>query len=142
MPVNANTDTASNAVQTMSKTDTSTSRTGTENETTDSDSSSVNGTKTTTETMPTENDRDADDGDRCRIDIPPTATDGEAAALTACLSAYLRDRRAATATDREDVPADGWALASRYDCRTYSDMPRSVTRGEEWKMSGRSGRWR
>lgn len=137
MVTHTNADTASNSSQTMSKTDKPTSQTSTG---TTADPSSAN--RTTTATMRTENDRDSDDENRRRIDIPSNATDGEAAALTACLSAYLRDRRAAAAADEEDVPADGWALSGRYGCDTYADMPRSVDRGEEWKMAGRTGRWR
>lgn len=132
MATHTNTDTASNSSQAMSKTESSTSQTSTET-TADPDPSSANRTTT----MRTENDRN-----KRRIDIPSNATDGEAAALTACLSAYLRDRRAAAAADEEEVPADGWALSGRYGCDTYADMPRSVDRGEEWKMAGRTGRWR
>lgn len=87
------------------------------------------------------------DGDaQTRITVPSTATDGEAAALTACLGAYLRDRRAraemTAGSNESESAADGWTLAGRYDCRCRADLPRSVDRGEEWKMSGRPGRWR
>ncbi|UPM43234.1 hypothetical protein [Halocatena salina] len=129
----------------MSKTDASTTGTP-ENGAADSDLGSEHSSTTTatTTTMETENDREKGNGHRRLIDIPSNATDGEAAALTACLSAYLREQRAAAATDdgQDDVLADGWSLASRYDCDTYADLPRSVTRGEEWKMAGRTGRWR
>lgn len=89
------------------------------------------------------------DGDvQTRITVPSTATDGEAAALTACLGAYLRDRReraeiaAQESSENESESADGWTLAGRYDCRCRADLPQSVDHGEEWKMSGRTGRWR
>ncbi|RRJ29858.1 hypothetical protein [Halocatena pleomorpha] len=129
----------------MSKTDISTTE-APENGASDSDLESEHSSTTTTvrTDMETENDRERDDGHRRLIDIPSSATDGEAAALTACLSAYLREQRAAAAADgqQDDLLADGWSLASRYDCDTYADLPRSVTRGEEWKMAGRTGRWR
>lgn len=101
-------------------------------------------TTTTTSATMAENDHENEAEYRRLIDIPSSATEGEAAALTACLSTYLREQRAATATGdgEDDVLADGWSLASRYDCDTYADLPRSVSRGEEWKMAGRTGRWR
>lgn len=128
----------------MSKTDTPTTQT--EGGATDPDLDGEHSptTTTTTATMGTENDRENEEGYRRLINIPSSATEGEAAALTACLSTYLREQRAATAADdqQEDELADGWSLASRYDCDTYADLPRSVSRGEEWKMAGRIGRWR
>jgi hypothetical protein len=77
--------------------------------------------------------------------VPDSTTDGEAAALAACLGEYLRDwqvrvsmRSGETKTEIESV--DGWALAGRYECRRRTDLPQ-VERGEEWKMAGRAG-WR
>lgn len=90
-------------------------------------------------------ERDQEEDPVGEIDVPSTATDDEAAALTACLEAYLRARRAAVAaadSQSEDAVADGWSLAGRYGCRTYAELPRSVVRGQEWKMAGRTGRWR
>lgn len=74
--------------------------------------------------------------------VPDSATDGEAAALAACLGAYLRDWqvRASTASTGDSTETDSWALAGRYECRNQTDLPR-VERGEEWKMSGRTERW-
>jgi hypothetical protein len=78
--------------------------------------------------------------------VPDSATDGEAAALAACLGEYLRDWqvRASMHTSPEAgaeiESADGWALAGRYECRSRTDLPQ-VNRGEEWKMAGRAG-WR
>ncbi len=93
--------------------------------------------------MSDERPGDADGVDRA-IDLPPTATDDEAAALSACLTAYLTDReRLADETSSADTDsASGWTLANRYDCQTYTELPRSVSKGDEWKMAGRTGRWR
>lgn len=78
------------------------------------------------------------------VPIPDSATDGEAAALAACLGAYLRDwqvQATSSVSDSTERETDRWTLASRYECRNRSDLP-CVTRGEEWKMAGRTGRWR
>lgn len=84
---------------------------------------------------------ETDGHSRAQIVVPTNATDSETAALVACLSAYLRDRRASVTDSETKDTADGWVLAGRYDCRSRNDLPRSVDRGEEWKMSGRTG-WR
>jgi hypothetical protein len=76
--------------------------------------------------------------------VPDSATDGEAAALAACLGAYLRDwqvRAASSSGSSTERETDSWTLAGRYECRNRSDLPR-VKHGEEWKMAGRTGRWR
>lgn len=85
---------------------------------------------------------DGEGNGHARFAVPDNATDGEAAALAACLNAYLRDRQGATVTSAaaETESADGWALAGRYGCRCRDDLPRSVDRGEEWKMAERTGR--
>lgn len=126
----------------MSKTDAATTQ-ASESGATDPEAEHSPTTTTTTATM-AENDPENEAEYRRLIDIPSSATEGEAAALTACLSTYLREQRAAAAADEQQDAelADGWSLASRYDCDTYADLPRSVTRGEEWKMAGRTGRWR
>jgi hypothetical protein len=78
--------------------------------------------------------------------VPDSATDGEAAALAACLGEYLRDwqvrasMRTSPEAGSERESADGWALAGRYECQNRTDLPQ-VERGEEWKMAGRAG-WR
>ncbi|WP_254544041.1 hypothetical protein [Halomarina pelagica] len=83
------------------------------------------------------------DAGETTVTIPETATDREAAALACAVGAHLEDERAAAAA-RDDGPrsADRWALAGRYGCRSRSDLPRSVERGEEWKMAGRARRLR
>jgi hypothetical protein len=87
-----------------------------------------------------------DTGDKSAcFTVPDSATDGEAAALAACLGEYLRDwqmrvsMRTSPESGAERESADGWTLASRYECRR-TDLPQ-VERGEEWKMAGRAG-WR
>lgn len=81
--------------------------------------------------------------DQVSFTVPDSATDGEAAALAACLGAYLRDWhvRAEMASTDDSIETDSWTLAGRYGCRNGTDLPR-VERGEEWKISGRTGRWR
>lgn len=74
--------------------------------------------------------------------VPTDATDGEAAALAACLGAYLHDRRAAAVAATEPERANAWTLAGRYGCRCRDELPRTVDRGEEWKMAGRTRRRR
>lgn len=83
-------------------------------------------------------DEDAGD-ERASFTVPDSATDGEAAALAACLGAYLRDRQvqASTASTGDSAGTDSWTLAGRYECRNRDDLPR-VKSGEEWKMSGRT----
>lgn len=84
---------------------------------------------------------ETDEDSQARIVVPATATDGEAAALVACLGAYLRDRSIAGTDLATDDTADSWTLAGRYGCHSRNELPRTVERGDEWKMSGRTG-WR
>lgn len=83
-----------------------------------------------------------DEDRHAHLTVPDSATDGETAALAACLGAYLRDwqDRVIANTSQKPESADRWTLAGRYGCRNRADLP-SVDRGEEWKMAGRSG-WR
>ncbi|MFC7154897.1 hypothetical protein ACFQPA_05435 [Halomarina halobia] len=84
------------------------------------------------------------DAGETTVTIPETATDREAAALACAVGAHLEDERTAAAAAHDDGPSsvDRWALAGRYSCRRRSDLPRSVRRGEEWKMAGRARRLR
>ena len=79
------------------------------------------------------------DGNTC-LTVPDSATDNETAALAACLGAYLRDRQAQMVVHavEETESANSWTLAGRYGCRCRDDLPRSVDRGEEWKMADRT----
>ncbi len=77
------------------------------------------------------------------LDIPDTATRGEAAALACAIGAHLNDQLAAAAATQGQGPrpANRWSLAGRYGARSRGDMPRRVNEGEEWKMAGRARRW-
>ena len=81
-----------------------------------------------------------------RFAVPDDATEDEAAALVACLGAYVNDHhRAAAAASGDDGPreVDRWAIAGRYGCRCRADLPRGgVERGSEWKMAGRARSYR
>ncbi|MFC6835871.1 hypothetical protein [Halomarina ordinaria] len=72
------------------------------------------------------------------VSIPADASDEEAAALVCAVQAHLADRRAAAARESTPETPDRWSLAGRYGCRTRCDLPRTVARGEEWKMAGRA----
>jgi hypothetical protein len=79
------------------------------------------------------------DGSRS-LRLPADATPLEAAALAACIGAYLNGEVVAAEDEPERV--SGWLLAGRLDCRRPSETPRRVERGSEWKMAGRADRLR
>lgn len=79
------------------------------------------------------------DGSRT-LRLPEDATPLEAAALAACIGAYLNGEVVAGEEDPEQV--SGWLLAGRFGCRRPSETPRRVERGSEWKMAGRADRFR
>jgi hypothetical protein len=79
------------------------------------------------------------DGSRT-LRLPADATPLEAAAVAACIGAYLNGEVVAGDEDAEQV--SGWLLAGRLGCRRPSEAPRRVERGSEWKMAGRADRLR
>jgi hypothetical protein len=72
--------------------------------------------------------------------LPADATPLEAAALAACIGAYLNGEVVAAEDEPERV--NDWLLAGRLDCRRPAETPRGVERGSEWKMAGRAARFR
>ncbi|AUG47366.1 hypothetical protein BVU17_07470 [Haloarcula taiwanensis] len=75
------------------------------------------------------------------LSIPADASQAEAAAITAAISAHVTDRqRAAVATaQRQTVEyADEWTLAGRLASVGKRRPPNNVKRGEEWKAAARA----
>ncbi|WP_336330427.1 hypothetical protein [Haloarcula sp. CGMCC 1.2071] len=75
------------------------------------------------------------------LSIPADASQAEAAAITAAISAHLTDRqRAAVATaQRQTVEyVDEWTLAGRLASVGKRHPPDNVKRGEEWKAAARA----
>mgnify|MGYP006297925139 FL=1 len=85
---------------------------------------------------------DADATPEIRVSIPDDATDAEAAAISAAISAHVTDRQraaaaAAAASDTAEY-VDQWTLAGRLERFGKHLHPRDVERGEEWKAAGRA----
>jgi hypothetical protein len=81
-----------------------------------------------------------DDGGEATLAVPATASQSECAALAAALGAHLTDRQRAALAAASDGPerTDRWKLAGRLGVRNPNRVPRSVTRGEEWKAATRT----
>jgi len=76
------------------------------------------------------------------VSIPDDATEAEAAAISAAVSAHITDRQraaaaAAAASDSPDY-VDEWTMAGRLARFGKKRRPRNVERGEEWKAAARS----
>ena len=75
------------------------------------------------------------------LSIPADASQAEAAAITAAISAHVTDRqRAAEATaQRQAVEyVDEWTLAGRLASVGKRRPPNNVKRGDEWKAAARA----
>jgi len=77
-----------------------------------------------------------------RVSIPDDATEAEAAAISAAISAHITDRQraaAAAAAAQDTVEyVDEWTLAGRLDRFGKRRRPDNVERGEEWKAAARA----
>ncbi|KAA9397412.1 hypothetical protein Har1130_07305 [Haloarcula sp. CBA1130] len=84
---------------------------------------------------------DSAEPDDLSLSIPADASQAEAAAITAAISAHLTDRqRAAVATaQRPQVEyVDDWTLAGRLASVGKRRPPNNVKRGDEWKAAARA----
>ena len=77
------------------------------------------------------------------VSIPDDATEAEAAAISAAVSAHITDRqRAAAAASAAASSAvehvDDWKLAGRLERFGKRRRPKNVERGDEWKAAGRA----
>jgi len=76
------------------------------------------------------------------VSIPDDATEAEAAAISAAISAHITDRQraaAAAAAARDTVEhTDEWTLAGRLNRFGKRRRPQNVERGEEWKAAARA----
>ena len=75
------------------------------------------------------------------VSIPDDATEAEAAAISAAVSAHITDcqRAAAAAAAAESAEyTDQWTLAGRLDRFGKRRRPRNVERGEEWTAAARA----
>ena len=76
------------------------------------------------------------------VSVPGDATEAEAAAISAAVSAHITDRQraaaaAAAASESSDY-VDEWTLAGRLARFGKERRPRNVERGEEWKAAARA----
>jgi len=84
---------------------------------------------------------DSADPDDLSLSIPADASQAEAAAITAAISAHLTDRRRAAeaSSQRSTVEyVDEWTLAGRLASVGKRRPPNNVRRGEEWKAAARA----
>ncbi|WP_058995828.1 hypothetical protein [Haloarcula sp. CBA1127] len=91
-----------------------------------------------TETALTTESADPDD---LSLSIPADASQAEAAAIAAAISAHLTDRqRAAKASSQRSTVeyVDEWTLAGRLASVGKRRPPNNVKRGEEWKAAARA----
>ena len=76
------------------------------------------------------------------VSIPDDATEAEAAAISAAISAHITDRQraaaAAAAASSSTEYVDDWKLAGRLERFGKRRRPKNVERGEEWKAAGRA----
>jgi len=76
------------------------------------------------------------------VSIPDDASDAEAAAISAAISAHVTDRqRAAAAAAAASASADyvdEWVLEGRLARFGKRRRPRNVERGEEWQAAARA----
>ncbi|WP_367175334.1 hypothetical protein [Haloarcula rubripromontorii] len=82
-----------------------------------------------------------DSANSADLSIPADASETEAAAIAAAISAHVTARqRAAVATaQRQTVEyADEWTLAGRLASVGKRRLPSKVKRGEEWKAAARA----
>ncbi|MBV0903079.1 hypothetical protein KTS37_14890 [Halomicroarcula salina] len=73
--------------------------------------------------------------------LPDDASQSEAAAIAAAISAHVTDRQraAAAANQRETVEyVDQWKMTSRLASVGKRRCPTNVERGEEWKAAARA----
>ena len=90
------------------------------------------------ETAPAADSAKAED---LSLSIPADASQAEAAAITAALSAHITERqRAAEATAQRPTVeyVDEWTLAGRLASVGKRRPPNNVKRGEEWKAAARA----
>jgi hypothetical protein len=76
------------------------------------------------------------------VSIPDDATEAEAAAISAAISAHITDRKraatAAAAASSSVEYVDDWKMAGRLERFGKHRRPTIVERGEEWKAAGRA----
>ena len=76
------------------------------------------------------------------VSVPDDATEAEAAAISAAISAHItgRQRAAAAAAAASDSPdyVDEWAFAGRLARFGKERRPRNVERGKEWQAAARA----
>jgi hypothetical protein len=76
------------------------------------------------------------------VSIPDDATDEEAAAISAAISAHITDHQrkaAAAAAASESVEyVDQWTLTGRLSRFGKRRIPSDVERGEEWRAAARA----
>jgi hypothetical protein len=89
------------------------------------------------ETAPAADGAEAED---LSLSIPVDASQAEAAAISAAVSAHVTDRqRAAEAAQRPTVEyVDEWTLAGRLASVGKRRPPNNVERGDEWKAAARA----
>jgi len=90
------------------------------------------------ETAPTADSADVED---LSLSIPADASQAEAAAITAAVSAHVTDRQRAAVSTAQRSPAeyvDKWTLAARLASVGKRRPPNKVERGEEWKAAARA----
>ncbi|AEM57144.1 hypothetical protein HISP_07850 [Haloarcula hispanica N601] len=84
---------------------------------------------------------DIEDPEDLSLSIPADASQAEAAAIAAAISAHLTDcRRAAKASSQRSAVeyVDEWTLAGRLASVGKRRPPNDVKRGEEWKAAARA----
>lgn len=76
------------------------------------------------------------------VSIPDDATEAEAAAISAAVSAHITDRQraaaAAAAASESPEYVDEWTMAGRLARFGKRRRPRKVERGEEWQAAARA----
>jgi hypothetical protein len=76
------------------------------------------------------------------VSIPDDATEAEAAAIAAAVSAHITDRQraaaAAAAASSSPDYVDEWTMAGRLERFGKERRPQKVERGEEWKAAARA----
>jgi hypothetical protein len=76
------------------------------------------------------------------VSIPDDATEAEAAAISAAVSAHITDRQraaaAAAAASHSPEYVDEWTMAGRLARFGRRRRPRNVERGDEWKAAARA----
>jgi len=76
--------------------------------------------------------------DDLSLSIPDDASQAEAAAITAAISAHVIDRQRAGATQQQDTErVSEWTLAGRLASVGKRVLPSDVERGKEWQAAAR-----